>query len=1063
LWVLGLILFVSGFCSLVYQVVWLREFRLIFGGATPAASAVLAVFMAGLGIGGAVLGRFVEKARSPGRFYAIIELGIAVTAALTPFVLALVRHLYIKTGGIQSMGLTAATLVQIGMTALVLGLPCFMMGGTLPAALKFGQTDADERRAITAAFYGVNVAGAVSGAFIATFFMLGIGGNFLTLMTAAFLNLLIGLLAFVMLRPAVKTTTSATTAEIETPCENEPLDALAEPARGTPPGFIYLAAFASGFVFFLIELVWFRMSIPLFGGSVFNFGIILAMALAGIGAGSLLYSLALRRLRPSLLGFSVVSSLFAFAIIVPFALGDNLAHACVLLNNFYQARSFWDSVLGWSMISVVMVFPAAFFAGIQFPLLISLLGRGNPGIGAQLGKTYGWNTAGAVLGSLLGGFQMIPALSLPGCWRFCAAFAVLVALLALFLAMARRGTTGNPISTWKALAPTLLATVTLVLVFGSQGPSGYWQHNPIGYGRAHGVYREGKARVQDEMRRRNRIIVRAYDGREASVALAGTPEYAILTNGKSDSSALMDAPTTVMLGLTGAALHAGNLDRVGVVGMGTGVTVGWLAQVENVGHIDVMELEKSTWDLSKFFRAVNFDAPNHSKVGLLQGDARELLLTRGPAYNLIVSEPSNIHRAGVANLYTREFYQSAAARMTPDAIFCQWVQAYETQPGSLHLVVSTLRSVFPKVELWQTSDSDLLLVCSMTPEPWDGKALQGQLRKEPFATAVRRFWGTDSIEGFLSHCLANQVHAENMAKALAVFNTDSMNMLELSFGQSLGTKSSSMLTEIWNQANASRACLPALTGIRLDMAQWAREQLWRQYMFHEPILLPSPPDGSHQWDSGLTAEQTHLRGLKTNSGLPVEAAMAGTVAARMIRAHRLATAGDPAFPEAVKTIEKDWPIEAVLFSGLHAFSTKDYPKSAQLILEGIRMTQENPWLRNSVLVEAEARLTLLIQDHQAALIDDYPAFFEILSKPAASGTLGDSRSLMLTNLARHLPLKYKLRAVDAWGKFFPWNDRLLLFRLDAWREARHPDLSLAEKEFRDYLKQNGLLEDDLRK
>jgi len=626
----------------------------------------------------------------------------------------------------------------------------------------------------------------------------------------------------------------------------------------------------------------------------------------------------------------------------------------------------------------------------------------------------------------------------------------------------RDSSAGRRLAAGRVLASLTLASVTLILVFASAGPSAYWQHNPIGYGRARSFSGEGYYLVRDEMQRKNREVVRAYDGREASVALTANPEYAILTNGKSDSAALTDAPTTVMLGLTGAALHVGKLDRVGVVGMGTGVTVGWLTQVAEVGHIDVMELEKSTWELSKYFKAVNFDAPNHPKVSLLQGDARELLLTRGPAYNLIVSEPSNIHRAGVANLYTREFYQSAASRMTPDALFCQWVQAYEIEPGSLHLVVATLRSVFPKVELWQTCDSDLLLVCAMNPEPWDAAALAAQLRNEPFATALRRYWGTATLEGFLSHCLANQAHAEAMAMELPVLNTDAMNILELSFGQSLGTKSGGVLPEIWNKANASRTCLPAVMGGRIDGKQWAREQLWRQFVFNEPICLPASPDASRPWDAALLAEEKQVQAVKANKVLPLELACAATTAARMIRVHRLATAGDPAFPEAVKAIEKDWPTEAVLFRGLNAFKSSDFSASARLLVEGIRMTQQNPWVRFSIMAEAEKNLTLLIEHHFAAFTDDCPAFFEVLSKPSAGGELGDSRAFILTILARHLPLPYKLRAVDAWGKFFPWNDALLLFRLDAWREARHSGLPLAEKEFGDFLKQNNLREEDLR-
>jgi hypothetical protein len=115
------------------------------------------------------------------------------------------------------------------------------------------------------------------------------------------------------------------------------------------------------------------------------------------------------------------------------------------------------------------------------------------------------------------------------------------------------------------------------------------------------------------------------------------------------------------------------------------------------------------------------------------------------------------------------------------------------------------------------------------------------------------------------------------------------------------------------------------------------------------------------------------------------------------------------------------------------------------------------------MLEAEGKFALLMQDQHEILKDHDAAYFEVLSKPSAGGELGDARRMMLTKLALHLPLAYKLRAVDAWGKYFPWNDELLLFRLDAWRESKHPDLALAEKDLSDYLDQNDLREDDLRK
>src|SRR5262245_60165186 len=95
----ALFLFASGFCALVYQTVWLRMFRLVFGASTLASAAVLALFMAGLGFGGLWFGPRADRHRSPLGLHASLEAGIALSAALSPFLLAGVEGLYVWLGG----------------------------------------------------------------------------------------------------------------------------------------------------------------------------------------------------------------------------------------------------------------------------------------------------------------------------------------------------------------------------------------------------------------------------------------------------------------------------------------------------------------------------------------------------------------------------------------------------------------------------------------------------------------------------------------------------------------------------------------------------------------------------------------------------------------------------------------------------------------------------------------------------------------------------------------------------------------------------------------------------
>src|SRR5687767_13430829 len=131
------LLFVSGLCALVYQTVWMRELRLVFGTSTLAAAAVLAIFMAGLGAGAAVLGRKSDAHPHPLRLYGLLEIGIAIAAALTPLLIDFVRIAYIGSGG--------SIALRFVLAVLVLGLPTFLMGGTLPAAARSIAGDSGRR------------------------------------------------------------------------------------------------------------------------------------------------------------------------------------------------------------------------------------------------------------------------------------------------------------------------------------------------------------------------------------------------------------------------------------------------------------------------------------------------------------------------------------------------------------------------------------------------------------------------------------------------------------------------------------------------------------------------------------------------------------------------------------------------------------------------------------------------------------------------------------------------------------------------------------------------------
>ena len=166
------------------------------------------------------------------------------------------------------------------------------------------------------------------------------------------------------------------------------------------------------------------------------------------------------------------------------------------------------------------------------------------------------------------------------------------------------------------------------------------------------------------------------------------------------------------------------------------------------------------------------------------GDARETLLTSHETYDIIASEPSNPYRAGVASLYTREYYQAIRDRLAQDGIFLQWLQAYDVDNQTVRTVYATLGSVFPEVETWELEVNDLLLVASRKKINHDIAQIRERLKQEPFRSAFANAWRAVDAEGVFAHFVARG----SLARAIAFvdkdqLNTDDLNVIEFGFAR----------------------------------------------------------------------------------------------------------------------------------------------------------------------------------------------------------------------------------------------------------------------------------------
>src|SRR5438270_5944581 len=446
----AVLLFFSGACALTYQTVWFRQFRLIFGASTFATAAVLAIFMGGLGVGSAFLGRRADAHPKPLVFYGNLELLIAVSAAASQLLLWLVAKIYFATGGSVTLGVFVATIVRLLLASIVLVIPTVLMGGTLPAVARAAETNEDDGRRNVALLYGANTLGAVTGTLLSTFFALEVFGNRKTLLVAVLVNAVVAVIA-----RSIGSQWSTGGSPVR---GGEGAAAPSNTPSNTGRIRVLIAAGIVGFAFLLMELVWYRMLAPLLGGSTFTFGLILAVALFGIGLGGAAYAFWGGQRRATPAGFALTCSLEAAALALPYILGDRLAIDQIYLRGL-GTLGFHGYVLGWTLITLVVVFPAAFVAGVQFPLLISLLGEGRDEIGSHVGLAYAWNTAGAIAGALAGGFGLLPLLTAPGTWKL---VVVLLAVTAIVL---------------RYVVPNAIAVPVVVSVFMSSGPTAVWRHS----------------------------------------------------------------------------------------------------------------------------------------------------------------------------------------------------------------------------------------------------------------------------------------------------------------------------------------------------------------------------------------------------------------------------------------------------------------------------------------------------------------------------------------------------------------------------------------------------------
>lgn len=719
-----LLFFCSGATALVYEVLWSKHLGLLLGSTAQAQTIVLATFMGGLALGNRLFGRRADAAASPLAFYGRLEIAIGLYAFCFHWFYLAADQIFVRAGAPLLQQPTALLALKAALSVGLLLGPTVLMGGTLPLIAAWLNRRGGDAGRLSARFYSVNSLGAVAGAWIAGFVLVQALGMTSALQLTAMFNVAVGFGAIALAKKEAAAPGEASASDSgkreEAPTdtqlngrngemEQSLLTSTAAVEKSVPVTDYAVPVVAlTGAISMGLEVLSARSLVLIFGASLQAFAIVLMAFILGIGLGGAVMASPRTRHWPRELTTTAL-----------------LLGAAAWVGLLVAGIEHWVEAYRWvktglartptghslhqiiaALVSLVVLGVPAGMLGAVLPLWLRELPRSGPELGRGVGRLLTWNTLGAVAGTLLTGFVLMPQLGLRGA----------------FLGLATGLCGAAWLLGWRFRRPAVeiwAGTLAALLLLAGAFGQGTWRHLM-----SSGVFRLRETELNRDFlghRQRHVEIHFHEDAADASVTveqgdgIAASDQFTLRVNGKPDASSRGDMGTQYLLAHL-PLLARPQSEDVFVLGFGSGVTAGAL-----LGHplkqIVVAENCAPVLRAGKFFEPWNRGVLTNRLARIVSEDARTLLKLDPQRYDVIISEPSNPWMAGVGGVFSREFYELCASRLKDGGVMAQWFHVYEMHDGIVALVFHTFASVFPHLELWDPGAGDLILIGSQKPWP----------------------------------------------------------------------------------------------------------------------------------------------------------------------------------------------------------------------------------------------------------------------------------------------------------------------------------------------------------
>jgi predicted membrane-bound spermidine synthase len=697
---------VSGFTALVYEVVFSKSLALVFGSMATATYTVLATYMGGMALGAWLGGRIAARRDDPLLIYAVCEGAIGLYSAATPFIFDGIRAAYVPLAAGLPPDAPVLVALRVLLGAGALAVPTVLMGMTLPAMARFFEVARESMGRSVAALYGANTLGAALGALLAGYAVLPALGLTRSIIVTAVGSVVVGLFA---LQLRERSAGAARAAPAATP---RPAGAGAAPHRGFL-ALALVALFVTGLVTLALEVLYMHLLAIVAGNSVYAFSLMLFTFLVGLGGGAAAARRLLRLRQPlaATLGWLQlgIAAVALFGVLqwerIPYYFAAYVAYPVEL--GFGQREAIRAAVC------FVAMLPPAFLIGALYPLSIELATRSSRAAAVGvLGRAAAVNTLGNIAGVLLAGFIMLPLLGSIASIRVLAALAFGLGLVCLWMVRSE-----IPRLAWAPVAVVLAAIAvqprSLDYEALASGANVYFHAQDWGEVVAH---------------------AESADGGLSSVAANAQPGgvlRTLLTNGKFQGNNATGGEMKAQAGFALAPLlHTPRRERALVIGYGTGGSA-YTVHAAGFAELDIVELSADIVRLAdRYFPEVNRGVTSRPGVRTFVTDGRNFLMLQPRTYDLISIEISSIWFAGAANLYNREFYQLAKARLAPGGVLQQWIQLHHIRPHDVLFVLGSVRSEFRFVWIYLLGEQGII-VATNDPSARPDPAHMRQLERAP--------------------------------------------------------------------------------------------------------------------------------------------------------------------------------------------------------------------------------------------------------------------------------------------------------------------------------------------